>query len=57
MSLTTIALAAFLILFAISTLGWVAVSSTVLGVVALVAGILILVDAYHPVTVLRRTTV
>jgi hypothetical protein len=54
MSLTTLALAAFLILFAISSLGWVAVSTTFLGVVALIAGILILVDSYHPVTVWQR---
>jgi hypothetical protein len=54
MSLTTLALAAFLLLFAVSTLGWVAISATVLGVVALIAGILILVDGYHPVTVWRR---
>lgn len=49
MTLTTLALAVFLILFGINTLGWVAVSATVLGIVALVAGILILVDSYHPV--------
>lgn len=56
MSLTTLALAAFLLLFAVSTLGWVVVSTTVLGVVALIAGILILIDSYHPVTVWRRPT-
>lgn len=44
MSLSTLALALFLILFAISALGWVAVSATFLGVVALIAGILILVE-------------
>lgn len=54
MSLTTLALAVFLILFGINSLGWVAVSATVLGIVALVAGILILIDGYHPVTILRR---
>ncbi len=48
MSLTALALATFLILFAISTLGWIAISATFLGVVALIAGILILVDGYHP---------
>lgn len=56
MSLTTLALAAFLLLFAVSILGWVVVSTTVLGVVALIAGILILIDSYHPVTVWRRPT-
>lgn len=55
MSLTTLALAVFLILYAISALGWVAVSGTVLGIVALIAGILILVDGYHPVTIWHRT--
>lgn len=56
MSITPLALAVFLILFAINALGWVAVSATFLGVVALVAGILILVDGYHPVSIpLRRT--
>lgn len=54
MSLTTLALAVFLILFGINALGWVAVSATALGIIALVAGILILVDGYHPVTVFRR---
>lgn len=54
MSLTTLALAVFLILFGINALGWVAVSATALGIVALVAGVLILVDGYHPVTVFRR---
>jgi hypothetical protein len=54
MSLSTLFLAAFLILFGINTLGWVAVSATVLGVVAFVAGVLILVEAYHPITVYRR---
>lgn len=54
MGLSTLFLALFLILFGISALGWVAVSGTVLGIVALIAGVLILVEAYHPVTVYRR---
>lgn len=54
MSLQPFVLALFLILLGISWLGWVAISTTVLGVLALVAGILILVDGYHPVTVWRR---
>lgn len=54
MSLSTLFLAAFLILFAISALGWVAVSATVLGVVALIAGILILVESAHPITIWNR---
>lgn len=56
MSLSTLFLAAFLILFGISALGWVAVSATVLGIVALIAGVLILVEAYHPVTIWHRNT-
>lgn len=54
MSLSALFLAAFLILFAINALAWVAVSATFLGVVALIAGILILVEAAHPITVWRR---
>lgn len=54
MSLSTLLLAVFLILFAISMLGWVAVSATVLGVVALVDGILFLVEAAHPIVVYKR---
>lgn len=54
MSLSTIFLAAFLILYAVSVLGWIAVSATVLGVVALIAGILILVESYHPLTIYKR---
>jgi uncharacterized membrane protein HdeD (DUF308 family) len=53
-SLSTLFLAAFLILFGISALGWVSISATFIGVVAFVAGILILVEAYHPLTVYRR---
>lgn len=56
MSLTTLCLALFLILFAVSALGWIAVSGTFIGVVALVAGILILIDSYHPILP-RRTQV
>ena len=55
MSLSQLLLAVFLILFAISTLGWVAVSATVLGIVALIDGILFLVEGYHPITVINRT--
>lgn len=53
-TITPLALAVFLILFAVSALGWITVSATVIGVVALVAGILILVDGYHPVRVWPR---
>lgn len=50
MALSTLALALFLILFAINALGWIAVSATFLGVVALIAGILFLVESVHPIT-------
>jgi uncharacterized membrane protein HdeD (DUF308 family) len=53
MALSTLFLAAFLILFGINALGWVAISATLLGAVALIAGILILVEAYHPITIRR----
>lgn len=55
MSLSTLFLAAFLILFGINALGWVVISATFLGVVALIAGILILIEAAHPITIYRRT--
>lgn len=54
MSLSALFLALFLILFAISTFGWVAISGTILGIVALIAGILILVEAAHPITLWHR---
>lgn len=54
MSLSTLFLAAFLIIYAISALGWVAISATFIGVVALIAGILFLVEGYHPITVYKR---
>lgn len=44
MSLSSLFLSAFLILFAIDLLGWVAVGSTFLGIVALITGILILLE-------------
>lgn len=54
MSLSTLFLALFLILFGINALGWVAVTGFVIGLVAFIAGILILVEAAHPITVYRR---
>lgn len=54
MSLSALFLALFLILFAINALGWVAVSSLLLGIVALVAGILIIIEAAHPITIWHR---
>lgn len=57
MTLSHILLAVFLILLGITWLGWVAISTTFLGVWALVTGILWLVEGYHPVTVWRRPPV
>ena len=54
MGLSTLFLAAFLILFGINALGWVAITATFLGAVALIAGILLLVEAAHPIQVWRR---
>lgn len=45
MSLATLFLALFLILFGVSALGWVAISATVLGIVALIAGVLQVIPA------------
>jgi hypothetical protein len=44
MSLGNLFLAATLILWGVTLLGWIAVSNTVLGVVALIAGILLLLE-------------
>jgi hypothetical protein len=54
MSLSTLFLAAFLILTGLSLLAIVAISNTVLGIVALIAGILFLIEGYHPITVFHR---
>lgn len=54
MSLSTLLLAVFLILWGVSTLGWIAVSSFILGILAFAAGVLLLIEAAHPITVYRR---
>jgi hypothetical protein len=54
MSLSTLLLAAYFILVGLSLLGILAVSNTVLGIIALVVGIIILVDGLHPVTIWHR---
>ena len=54
MSLSTLFLAAFLILFGVKALGWIVISAVFLGVVALITGILILVEGYRPITVFHR---
>lgn len=51
MSLGTLALGLYLLFVGAAQLGWFTVSNTVLGVLALVAGVLILLNAVHPVTV------
>jgi hypothetical protein len=54
LSLSTLLLAIFLILTGLNLLEVTTISNTVLGVVALIAGIAFLVEGYHPVTLLRR---
>jgi hypothetical protein len=54
MSLSTLLLAVFLILFGINAIGWVAISALALGIVAFVTGIVFLVEGYHPITILRK---
>lgn len=54
MSLSQLLLAVWLILVGLVWLGWVTVSSKLLGGLALVTGILWLVEGYHPITVYRR---
>lgn len=59
MSLGTLCLGLYLLFVGAAQLGLFTVSATVLGVLALVAGIVILLDAFHPVNVPigRRTQV
>lgn len=54
MSLSTLLLGVFLILLAITWLAWVTISVKFLGIWALVTGIVILLEAYHPITVYKR---
>jgi hypothetical protein len=49
MSIGTLALGLYLLFVGAAQLGWFSVSNTLLGVLALVAGIIILLDAVHPV--------
>lgn len=53
MSLSTLLLGLYFILVGLSLLSIVAVSNTVLGVIALIVGILILVSAVHPINLSR----
>lgn len=58
MSVAMIALALYLLLTGLSLLGIAAISSTLLGVLALIAGILFLVSEFHPLNIpVRRRDV
>ena len=54
MSLGQLLLGVFLVLLAVTWLGWVAISLQFLGIWALVTGIVWLVEGVHPLTVYRR---
>lgn len=54
MSLGTILLAVWLILVGITWLTWVAITSAFLGGFALVTGIVLLVEGYHPLIVWKK---
>lgn len=54
MSLSMLCLGLYLLLIGLVQLFGLNVSATVLGLLALIAGALILLDAVHPVTVGRR---
>jgi hypothetical protein len=55
MSLGSLCLAIYLILQGLVLLGILSVSNVLLGILALIAGIALLVEAYHPLTVFRRS--
>lgn len=54
MSLSALLLAIFLILYGLNALAIFAISSKLLGVIALIDGIAFLVESYHPVTLFNR---
>lgn len=54
MSLGNLCLGLYLVLIGCVQLFGLNVSATLLGVLALIAGIIILIDSYHPLTVGRR---
>lgn len=54
MSLTNLCLGLYLLLIGLVQLFGLDVSATVLGILALVAGLLILVDSVHPIAFGRR---
>lgn len=51
MSLGTLALGLYLLFVGAAQLGWFTVSTVLLGVLAFVAGLLILISAVHPIDV------
>lgn len=53
MSIGTLALGLYLLFVGAAQLGWFTVSNVLLGVLAVVAGLLILVDAVHPIAIGR----
>jgi hypothetical protein len=57
MSLGTLCLGLYLLLIGCVQLFGLDVSDTLLGLLALIAGLLILLDSFHPVTVWRRPQV
>lgn len=54
MSLASLLLGIWLILLGLTWMGVISLSSNFLGIVALVTGILWLLEGYHPITVFRR---
>lgn len=54
MSLGTLCLGLYLLLIGLVQVFSVNISATLLGILALIAGILILLDSVHPVTIWRR---
>jgi hypothetical protein len=54
MNLSTLLTAVFFILLGITWMGWVAISTTFLGMFAFVTGLVWLLESAHPVMVWRR---
>jgi hypothetical protein len=57
MGIGTLALGLYLLFLGDAQLGFFNVSNTVLGILALVAGVVLLIGEYHPITVGRRNNV
>lgn len=54
MSLSTLLLAVFLILYGLSALAIISISGKLLGIIALIDGIAFLVETYHPIPIYKR---